>query len=111
MFVCSIYIVVLAIFVSNTIYGLASPFLPTVLEEKNISSIWTGIIFSAMAISASITSLFVGKILDRISHNKVITFGCVLMAVCIASFGFIERMNQAEYVIMLSIALRIGQGK
>ena len=64
-----------------------------------------------MAISASITSLFVGKILDKISHNKVITFGCILMAISIASFGFIERMDKAEYVIMLSIALRVGQGK
>ena len=105
---CSIYILVLAIFVSNTIYGLASPFLPTVLEEKQISSIWTGVIFAAFAISSSITSLLVGKILDSIGHNKVIMFGCILMAICIASFGLIEQIDQGKYVILLSIVLRIG---
>ena len=111
MFDRSLYLLVLALFVSNTIYGLASPFLPTVMEDKNISSVWTGVIFAAFAVASTFTSLVVGKILDRIGHNRVIMFGCLLMAVCITAFGFIEDLNQAEYVIILSILLRLGQGK
>ena len=111
MFDRSICLLVLALFVSNTIYGLASPFLPTVMEEKNISSVWTGVIFSAFAMASILSSLLIGKTLDKIGHNRVIMFGCLLMAGCIAAFGFIDDLEKAEYVIPISIALRVGQGK
>ena len=111
MFDRSICLLVLALFVSNTIYGLASPFLPTVMDEKNISSVWTGVIFSAFAIASILSSLLIGKTLDKIGHNRVIMLGCLLMAGCIAAFGFIDDLEKAEYVIPISIALRVGQGK
>ena len=111
MFDRAICLLVLALFVSNTIYGLASPFLPTVMDEKEISSVWTGIIFSAYAIASVLTSLVVGKTLDSVGHSRVMFLGCLLMATCITAFGFIEDFDKAEYVISISIALRVGQGK
>ena len=77
-------------FVANTIYGLASPFLPNVLENKEVSSVWTGVIFSAYAIAATIVSILTGSILDKIGHKKVITIGAFLMSCSIVAFGFIE---------------------
>ena len=90
MFDRSIALLLLAIFVSNTIYGLASPFLPTVLEEKQIAPTWTGIIFAAFAVASTFAALLTGSILDKIGHNKIICFGCVLMSGSIAAFGMIE---------------------
>ena len=86
----SIGLLLLVIFVSNTIYGLASPFLPTVLEEKEIDSVWTGIIFAAYAVASIFASLAAGKLLDKIGHNKILCAGCALMAGSIACFGLIE---------------------
>ena len=110
MFNTSIVLVLISQFFSATMYGLASPFLPTVFEEKDIPSVWTGVIFSIYAVAMMIISLFVGKILDKVSHKSIITSGCFLMGVSVAGFGFIERFD-TTYCIALSIILRIGQGK
>ena len=110
MFNRSIVLVLISQFFSATMYGLASPFLPTVFEEKDIPSIWTGVIFSIYAVASMIVSLFVGKILDKVSHRTIITSGCFIMGLSVSGFGFIERFS-TEYCIALSILLRIGQGK
>ena len=107
----SICLLAFTILISNSIYGLASPFLPTVLEEKEITSVWTGVIFSSYAVATIFTSLVVGKIIDSIGHNRIIMFGCFLMAVSIGCFGLIEGIVQNEQVIAISILLRLGQGK
>ena len=82
-----------------------------VLEEKEIESIWTGIIFAAYAVAAIFTSIVTGKVLVRFGHNRIIMLGAFLMAVAIASFGFIEEMDDRKSVIILSIGLRLLQGK
>ena len=107
MFNTSIVLVLISQFFSATMYGLASPFLPTVFEEKDIPSIWTGVIFSIYAVAYMIVSLFVGKILNKVSHRTIITSGCFIMGLSVAGFGFIERFS-TEYCIALSILLRIG---
>ena len=81
---------VLAIFVSNTIYGLASPFLPNVFEDKDIESVWTGVIFAAFAIASTFSSLFIGKVLDSVGHRNVIVFGSMQMAASMSLFGLVK---------------------
>jgi len=105
-----ILLILLVLFVSNTIYGLASPFLPTELEEKGIDSIWTGIIFSAYAVATIFTSLGVGCCLNTVGHNKIIFWGSLIMAICIIAFGQVENLEAKESIIIISIALRLGQG-
>ena len=111
MFDFALLIVLVAPLGSNIIYGLASPFLPTVLEEKDINNVWTGIIFAAYAVSATFTSIITGKVIGKFGHNRIMTLGAFLMAGAIASFGFIEEIDEAEYVIILSVCLRLLQGK
>ena len=89
----SILLILFCTFISNTIYGLASPFLPTVLELKDVSSVWTGVIFSAYAIASTIVAVLTGLVLDKIGHNKVIMFGAFLMSGSIIAFGFIEDID------------------
>jgi len=110
MFDSSIVLVLVSQFFCATMYGLASPFLPTVFEEKDIATIWTGFIFAVYAIAMMGSSLVVGKILDKYSHRIIIVLGCLLMAISVACFGLIERL-EAVYVIAISIVLRIGSGK
>ena len=101
----------LLLFISNTIYGLASPFLPTFFEDRGINSTWTGLIFTAYAIAPIIVSLIAGKLLDKVRHSRVILFGALLMSASIVSFGLIERIDNNEALIAVSILLRLGQGK
>ena len=97
-------------FVSNISYGLASPFLPTVLDDKGISSVWTGIIFASYAVASTIASLVVGSFLEKIGHKASITIGSILMGVSVVAFGTISDIPDKVTVIALSILLRIGQG-
>ena len=89
----SFLLLLITIFVVNTIYGLASPFLPSVLEEKDVSSIWTGIIFSTYAVAATIMSIVTGGCLDKLGHKTVITVGAFLMSAAIICFGFITDID------------------
>ena len=101
----------LVIFISNTIYGIASPFLPKEFEEKNISSTMTGLIFSAYAVASIFVSLIVGANIDKIGHSRAIFIGSVLMSACIICFGLIDMIESETEIIIISIVLRLGQGK
>ena len=103
----TLLLVLVTLLCSNIIYGLAAPFLPTVLEEKDIDNVWTGIIFAAYAVSSTFTSIITGKVLQRFGHNRIMMLGAFLMAAAIASFGFIEEIDETEYVIILSVSLRL----
>ena len=90
-------------FIQNTIYGLASPFMPVVLQEKGISSGMTGVIFAVYAVASVLSSIVIGMYMDQVGHRCVIIFGTLLMAISIASFGLIEDMT--DYAIVLAIAI------
>ena len=106
----SFYLLLTAIFLANTIYGLASPFLPTVLDNKDVSSIWTGIIFASYAFAATIVSILTGKILEKAGHKNVITIGAFLMCAAIVSFGFVDDIDDKTLLISICVLLRICQG-
>ena len=106
----SLTLLLITIYFTNAIYGLASPFLPQVLEQKNIQSVWTGVIFSAYAIASTISAIVTGKVLNSIGHGPVITFGGFLMAGSIVGFGFLEYFDKPASVISIAIVLRLCQG-
>jgi len=95
------------IFMSNTIYGLASPFLPQFLDERHISSTWTGLIFAAYAIASSITAIFVGAIVDRCGHKLMLILGVLTMSAAIVSFAFVTRIADNTVLVAVSVLLRI----
>ena len=100
------------LFLSNTIYGLASPFLPTILDDLGIDSLWTGIIFGSYAIAAAIVSPIAGSIIDKCGHAKMLSLGTILMSIACTSFGlaeYLEGNNTA--IIVAAICLRVLQGK
>ena len=106
MFDKSIYLILAMLGMTNTIYGLASPFLPTLLDDAGIDETWTGLIFTVYAIASMITSLIVGKIIDRAGHRCMITAGSVLMAASIFCFGLVYRLNDKLTIVLLFLILR-----
>ena len=91
---CSLGIILLTTFLSNTIYGLAAPFLPHLLEEKGIETFWTGLIFAAYAIATIFVSLIAGMIIDCVSHAKVMFIGTLLMSASIAAFSLAFNLDE-----------------
>ena len=104
-------IVLLTIFFSNTIYGLAAPFLPTVMEERGVDTTWTGLIFAMYAIAVILVSLVAGKTIDYFGHSRIIAFGSLLMAASIVGFGMVDKLHSQGLLIGVSLLLRALQGK
>ena len=104
-------VLLLAIFLSNISYSLSMPFLPIILEDRGISSTWTGIIFAIFSVATTFTSLIIGKVVDKIGHRTVIISSLILLAVSVFAFGFIIRLNSNFLLILVSSTLRFCQGK
>ena len=62
----SFIIIIAVLFLSNTIYGLAAPFLPTLFESRGIAESFIGLIFSAYAIAYCIMAPIIGMVVDRL---------------------------------------------
>ena len=100
----------LTVFLSNNIYGIASPFLPVILEEIGISSTWIGLIFASYAIAGTIVSIGIGGVLDKIGHKQVMATGCLLMAAACVAFGLCKYLDDNTIIIICGIILRALQG-
>ena len=107
----NICIILLTVLLSNTIYGLAAPFLPQLLDDKGVPSSYTGVIFAVYSISMIVVSLVAGVIVDKCGHARLMAFGSILMSVSIAAFSTAIYLDSNWSIICLAIVLRIGQGK
>ena len=107
----SLVLILLNSFLVNAIYGLASPFLPALLDEAGVDSVMTGLIFASFAIAVTIVSPIVGKLLDKFEHRKMMSVGCILMAISCASFGFVQYTEDPTLIVACAITLRLLQGK
>ena len=107
----SFIIIIAVLFLSNTIYGLASPFLPVLLESRGIKETWTGLIFASYAIAYCIMAPIIGMLIDKVRHNRIMALGILLMSLSIASFGFGIYIESNEGLVAVAITLRMCQGK
>jgi MFS family permease len=103
----SILIIMAVLLLSNTIYGLASPFLPRLFVERNIAESWTGFIFACYAIAYSIMAPIVGMIIDKATHKFIMILGILLMSTSIASFGFTTYIASNSCLLGTAAVLRI----
>ena len=102
----SLTAIVLIVFLANTLYGLASPFLPPLLEERGIASSWTGLIFASYAIGVTIVAPIVGQVIDKFGHKKIMAAGIILMAVCCCTISMAKYVDSNKALIGSGIALR-----
>ena len=107
MFDKSLLAILLTIFLSNTIYGLASPFLPVVLEEVGVSTTWTGLIFASYAIAGTIVSPIIGAVIDKVGHKKIMATGSILMSAACISFGFVKYIHNNTFIVLCGVLLRL----
>ena len=110
--ICDGYKLILYIVIifSNSVYGLAAPFLPLIFAKKNMSGAWVGLIFAIFSISQILVSPFVGVIVNRVGQTNLITLGLVFMGLAIVLLGFLEDIQSQSTVIACSLILRAVQG-
>ena len=91
---------------SNSVYALASLFLPKVFEEKSIPGFWVGLIFSMYSIAVVISSPFIGTILSKCGFQNLLAIGLTAMGASIIPFGFIKEIESDTLSLILGLALR-----
>ena len=94
----------------NSVYSLASLFLPTVFKEKDIPGFWVGLVFAMYSIAALIVSPVIGKLIHKLGSSNVIAFGLVLMGISIIPIGFLPKIENDNWTIAIGILLRVMQG-
>ena len=101
----------LIMIVSSLFFALAAPFLPPVLEEKQINSEYVGIIFAVFSIALIIFSPHVGKMIDRYGQPNLLGFALLIMGVSNFFFGLVKGVKGQAGSIILALSLRFVQGK
>lgn len=95
---------------SNSVYSLASLFLPSVFMAKDISGFWVGIVFAMYSIAVITVSPFVGKVLDKIGTPNLLAMGLVGMGLSIIPLGFLQHVESKKISIGVTLMLRFLQG-
>ena len=95
---------------TNSVYALASLFLPHVLESKNIPGFWVGLIFAMYAIAVVLTSPIIGKALNKTSFANLIAIGLVAMSCSIVPIGFLMEITNDNITLGVCLFLRALQG-
>lgn len=95
---------------TNSVYSLASLFLPVVFAEKDIPGFWVGLVFSMYSIAAMLISPIVGKIIHRIGSSNLIAVGLVLMGLSIVPIGQLTRIENDSSTLAVALLLRAMQG-
>ena len=102
-----LYTVIICI---NSVYSLASLFLPKVFEDKKIEGFYVGIVFSMYSIACVVISPIIGKIIKRVGFANLVAIGLVMMGISIAPIGYLKNIESKNTTLLLAILLRALQG-
>ena len=102
-----IYIIIVC---SNSVYALASLFLPKVFLGKNIPGFWSGLVFSMYSIVVVLISPFIGTLVTRCGYKNLLAVGLVAMGISIIPIGFLMRIENDVGTLGLGLMLRALQG-
>ena len=95
---------------TNSVYALASLFLPAVFEDKAIGGFWVGIVFATYSIVVVLGSPFVGTILNKCGFANLIAAGLVAMGISVIPLGFLKQIESNTATLALGVVLRALQG-
>ena len=95
---------------SNSVYSLASLFLPSVYESKDVAGFWVGIVFAMYSIASVITSPIIGKFIDKIGYANALCFAQIIMGSAIIPIGYLMEVENSNVAVGLGILLRTMQG-
>ena len=95
---------------TNSVYALASLFLPVVFKEKDIAGFWVGLVFAMYSIAGIIISPVIGTILHRMGSSNFIAFGLVLMGLSIIPLSYLVKIENDTGAVAFALFLRAMQG-
>ena len=98
-----LYVIIIC---SNSVYALASLFLPSVFASKDVAGLWVGIVFAMYSIAVVLTSPIVGKIIDKIGYANMLCFALILMGASIIPTGYLLDIESSDWTLVTGLLLR-----
>ena len=95
---------------TNSVYSLASLFLPSVFAEKDIPGFWVGLVFAWYSIAVVIVSPFIGTILKKTGTANLIAIGLFMMSISIVPIGYLIEIENDTTTLAVALLLRTLQG-
>lgn len=87
----SLWLIWVALFVSNMGFSLVMPFLPLYVQTMGISGhsveLWTGVIFSATYVSAAVALPFWGRLSDRTGRRPIMIGASIGQGIAVTLMG------------------------
>ena len=106
----TLFIIYVIIVCSNSVYSLASLFLPKVFSGKAIPGFWSGLVFSMYSIAVVISSPFIGTMVSKCGYKNMLAFGLIAMGASIIPIGFLMDIENDVYTLVAGLFLRALQG-
>ena len=95
---------------TNSVYALASLFLPVVFREREVAGFWVGLVFSMYSIAGILISPVIGKIIHKIGSSNFIAFGLTLMGLAIIPISSLTKIENDSGAVAFALLLRAMQG-
>ncbi|MCL2460414.1 MAG: MFS transporter [Euryarchaeota archaeon] len=96
----TLYILSLAVFISLIGIGVVVPFLSVFAGDLGAAGFWIGAVFTAFALSRTLTMPYFGSLSDRVDKKKILATG--LGAYAIISLGYIF-VTSIETLVLLRL--------
>lgn len=101
----SLWLIWVALFVSNMGFSLVMPFLPLYVQSMGISGhsveLWTGVIFSSTFVAAAVVLPYWGRLSDRTGRRPIMIGASISQGVVVTLMGVVTHPWQLVVLRML----------
>lgn len=100
--------ILLSTMLINMSMMLVLPFYPIVANERGISELMIGLVFTMTPLLSCASSVFVGKYIDSIGRRNMSCLGLLSMALSLFGLTFINSLDNTGFLILSLISRAFG---
>jgi len=97
-------------FLTNSVYSSIAPFFPQEALQKGVSTELFGFIFAVYSFTKTLTSPFIGKLMNSYPRKSIIMSGLFLESIAITGFGFLDLIDDPYVFAILASFCRMIEG-
>jgi MFS family permease len=102
----TLFVFAVADFCSAICVSLQAPFYPAEAERKGATATEYGLVFGVFELTVFIVSPIMGRNLGRFGAKRVFNVGILTTGSCSILFGFLDRIENGNTFIGLSVVVR-----
>ncbi|XP_063682130.1 uncharacterized protein LOC134816999 [Bolinopsis microptera] len=93
-----------------TLYSLPAPFLPFFHADRNVSSVWDGVILGAVSVGFFISCFLTAQLMEHFNYLPILMTGSGALGILFIVNSFFDRITNNILYIVLSCSFRVVAG-